>query len=70
VIEVDDGGVIAVGTGGAVVRVDAALEKVRLEVRPDRQNLAAVAALPTGVAFFGQQGIVAASAASQQGGER
>jgi photosystem II stability/assembly factor-like uncharacterized protein len=61
-IETEGGEVVAVGNGGVVVRVAAGLEKVSLTVRADRQNLAAVAAVLSGLALLGQQGVMAADA--------
>lgn len=65
VIETPTGDIVAVGNGGVIVRVDAGLATARAEVRADRQNLAAVGALPSGLVYFGQQGAVVADAASK-----
>jgi photosystem II stability/assembly factor-like uncharacterized protein len=58
VVETADGGFLAVGTGGTVLRVEHGLANVRATIRPDRQNLAAVALRPDGrPTFFGQLGV-------------
>ena len=52
-----NGGLIVVGAGGVVLR-GAGSEPLQLEVRADRQNLAAVVAAPTGsVVVAGQLGV-------------
>ena len=56
-IALPDGGLLVVGAGGVVLR-GAAGGPLQLEIRPDRQNLAAVMTGPTGaVVVAGQLGI-------------
>lgn len=56
-IALANGGLIVVGAGGVVLR-GSGTAPFQLEVRPDRQNLAAVVAAPTGtVVVAGQLGV-------------
>ncbi|QTQ37943.1 WD40/YVTN/BNR-like repeat-containing protein [Aromatoleum petrolei] len=53
-IALANGGMIVVGAGGVVLR-GSGTAPYQLEVRPDRQNLAAVVAAPTGAVVVGGQ---------------
>lgn len=59
IVETEGGGFLAVGNGGAVLTAEPGLARVSAAIRPDRQNLAALALRPDGrPVFLGQLGVI------------